>query len=495
MKKTIFITGATGAMGSETLREFMKHRDRFRLRLLARPSKKNRRKLRPYIKNGVTVEWGDLMNSDDVRRAMGDASYVLHIGGMVSPMADHYPEKTLQVNVTAARNIVEAIKARPDSDDVSLIYIGSVAQTAHHDEPYHWGRTGDPIMAGVFDWYGVSKIIAEREVAESGLRRWVSLRQSGILDKGLLYKGSDPISFHVPLRGVLEWATVEDSARLMVAVCGDDVPDHFWNRFYNIGSGSEFRLTNYKFEQYLMKALGCPPVEKVFEPYWFSTRNFHGEWYVDSDRLQELVPFRENLSADEYFRRLARKMPWWVRLAPLAPAPLVKRGMKMVARSKGLGTLDWMARHDCEDNIRVFFKSRDDIKAIPGWDKVDLSDPSGEPVLLNHGYDETKPESELTIEDMRRAAEYRGGRCLSETMTQGDLATPLEWECAFGHRFRMSPRSVLLGGHWCPECLPAPWRYNEEAARNPFLAQVWYASHHAGEKDEESQFLDPAMKR
>ena len=33
--------------------------------------------------------------------------------------------------------------------------------------------------------------------------------------------------FHVPIRGVLEWATIEDSGRLLLNVCKDDVPE-FW---------------------------------------------------------------------------------------------------------------------------------------------------------------------------------------------------------------------------------------------------------------------------
>ena len=210
-KTKVFITGGTGVMGFETVKEFSNRLDRFEIRLLARPSKKNRRLLKPYIRRGMTVVWGDLMNPGDVAEALGDAEYVLHIGGMVSPLADHFPEKTLQVNVGAMRNIIDAVKARVDRDDVKVVYIGSVAQTSLRHEPHHWGRTGDPVMAAVYDCYSISKIKAERLLAESGLRRWVSLRQSGILHKGLIFNGSDPISFHVPLRGVLEWATVEDS--------------------------------------------------------------------------------------------------------------------------------------------------------------------------------------------------------------------------------------------------------------------------------------------
>lgn len=477
-KRTILITGSTGVMGGETLKEFSKHTDKFNLKLFARPGKKNLKKLKNYINNpSAEIIWGDLRNFDDVKRAVEGSDVVLHIGGMVSPVADHFPELTLEVNERAAKNIVEAIKLQDNRDDISLVYIGSVAQTGNHDEPTHWGRTGDPIMAADFDYYAISKIKAERIVAESGLKKWVSLRQSGILHPGLIFKGSDPISFHVPLRGVLEWATVEDSARLMVKVSDKDVPEDFWQKFYNIGSGKAFRLTNYEFEKLLLDTLGCPPPEKVFETSWFATRNFHGEWYVDSDRLNEILPFREEIGATEYFKRMKSKMPWYMALTPLAPAFIIKLVMKQVAKTKDLGTLNWLSRNDKEDRIKSYFGSREAQRNIPSWDKFDLSRPSEDPKLLSHGYDEEKAKSELDIEDMKEAAKFRGGKCNSDRMDKGDLKTPLEWECGFGHKFMASPNLVLKGGHWCPECLPAPWRYEAEAKLNPFLAQVWRSAH------------------
>jgi hypothetical protein len=83
-------------------------------------------------------------------------------------------------------------------------------------------------------------------------------------------------------------------------------------------------------------------------------------------------------------------------------------------------------------------------------------------------------------------------KCLSPVMTKGDLSTPLDWECQFGHRFKASPTLVLLGGHWCPECLPLPWNYDEIAKGNPFFAQVWYPFHDKKEHNvyDESIFTD-----
>lgn len=477
-KKTVFITGATGVMGYQTLLEFCKYPDEFDLRLLVRPGRKNYKKLKPFAgRDNVTVIYGNLLDKDSVRKAMGDAEYVLHMGGLVSPKADRMPEKTMKVNVGSVNILVDIIKERPDHDRVHLVYIGSVAQTSCRHEPHHWGRTGDPILSSPYDYYGVSKILAERCVAESGLKYWVSLRQSGILHKGLIFNGSDPISFHVPLNGVLEWTTVEDSARLMVGVCSDSVPENFWCRFYNIGSGREFRLTNYEFECHILKALHCPPPEKVFEPGWFATRNFHGQWFLDSDKLNYIIPFREEISVEGYFERMVSELPRWLSLTPVVPAFIIKAAMKQIAHTKDYGTLNWLSRTDKEQYIKAYFGSREKQKSIPGWSDFKIYRPSDKGVTIPHGYDETKPEDELDLDDMHRVASFRGGKCLSATMTKGDLKTPLEWECAFGHRFKASPLLILKGGHWCEKCLPSPWQYDKEAKVNPFLAQIWYDSH------------------
>ena len=450
--KTVFITGATGVMGRVSLEAVLARGD-CRVRLLMRGSKKNLKAMRRYEQQNVEIILGDLLDAASVERALGDADIVMHIGGLVSPMADRYPEKTMQVNVEGTRNVVNAVLKRKDADKVRFVYIGSVAQMSNRNEPYHWGRAGDPMMPAKFDHYGLSKILAERVVVESGLKYWVSLRQSGILHPGLFLRGSNPITFHVPLRGVLEWATVEDSGRLMAGICSDDVPEEFWCNFYNIGSGESYRLTNYEFEKLILGAVGSPVPEKIFEPNWFATRNFHGCWYLDSDRLNELVPFRENLPVEEYFKRMVKKAPGWVKLAPIAPAFLVKRMMRKVALTPGEGTLDWIRRSDCEEKIAAFFGSREERDRIPDWKDFDLSRPSDRPLILSHGYDESKSENELSLAECRQVADFRGGKCLTGAMANGDLSTPLEWECATGHKFRASPALILKGGHWCPECV------------------------------------------
>ncbi len=476
-------------MGMAGLREILSRehsKHRFELTLLVRPSRKNRKILRPYRGfDNIRIVWGDLRNYDDVLRAVEGADYVLHVGGMVSPLADHYPETTLHTNTAAARNIVRAVKAQPDPDSVKVVYIGSVAQTGDRPSPLHWARTGDPIAPSIFDYYAISKCLAERIFAESGLKHWVSLRQSGILYAGIL-RNIDPIMFHVPIREVLEWATVEDSGRLLANICEENLPESFWCKFYNIGSGTEYRLTNYRFEQLLLKnSLGMPP-EKLFASNMFATRNFHGQWYFDSDRLEEFLHFRANTPVEEYFAGLQKQLPWFFALAKYVPAAVMRIFLRCLAHHKRFGTLGWLRRND-KEHIAAYFGSREAWEAIPDWKTLAEFKLAGEEeaVRLDHGYDEQKPLEELNLDDMQQAAALRGGECLSKTMNTGDLQTALKWRCACGHSFESSPAVILLGGHWCPECFLKPWQYDAEAKRNPFFAQLWLA-HHTGEDNDYS---------
>ena len=366
-KKTVFLTGGTGNMGWAGFQELYK-KGKFNIRLLARNSKKNHKLLDPYASDpSVTVVWGDLTKYEDVLAGVTGSDYVLHVGGMVSPAADYYPEKTLKVNVAAAENVVKAILTQPNASEIKAVYIGSVAQYGDRNPPYHWGGADEPQTPAKYDMYALSKIRSEEIFASAGIAKWVSLRQTGILYPGIL-SVVNPTAFHVPMGGVLEWATIEDSGRLLAQVCEDWVPEDFWNKAYNISSGEQYRMTNYEFMTRMLGALGLPSPEKVFEPQWFALKNFHGMWYTDADKLDEILHFRSYTPVDEYFASMKSKLPWFYSLAFLAPAFAVKMFMKPFAYEKGMGTQWWVANDP--EKFKAYYGSREAYDAIRSWDDI-----------------------------------------------------------------------------------------------------------------------------
>lgn len=59
-----------------------------------------------------------------------------------------------------------------------------------------------------------------------------------------------------------------------------------------------------------------------------------------------------------------------------------------------------------------------------------------------------------TIEALRERARRRGGECLSEAYV--NVATPMHWQCAQGHRWWSTASCVLQYGTWCPQCFGMP---------------------------------------
>lgn len=477
-KKVVFLTGATGTMGQQTLKQLLSRNNRFQVRALVLPTKKDKAIIKKYACPSLEVILGDMSDYDTIKRGVDGADYVLHIGAMVSPAADQYPEKTLYTNIGSTLNIIKAIKEQPDPDKVHFVYIGTIALTGGRTEPIHWGRVGDPINPSMFDYYALSKVFSELAVFESGLKHWVSIRQSGMhpCAEGA---GEQPIIFHQPPNNVLEWSTSIESGICMANICEDWVPESFWRKGYNLSSGAGYRLTNWELMDISLGAFGIG-LKDLFDANMLAQYNFHGHYFTDSDKLNDILHFR-CIPAEQYWGNVRDEMQ------RMAANPMIRAmfptGEQMKAKNieighKRMGSY-WMFENNEENWIHAFFGSREKQKAIKDWNEYDLHHPSEEPTYLDHGYDETKVLEELTLEDLKKAARFRGGECLAEKVP--DIYTPIKWKCADGHEFFMSVNAVLHGGHWCPECLSHEWRYGQIAKKNPFYAQVWTPLHGEGD--------------
>ena len=222
---------------------------------------------------------------------------VLHIAAFVSPAADYHPKQAMKTNYGSTQNIIRAIFELGQQDVTRLVYIGTVAETGDRMPPIHWGRVGDPIKPSMFDYYAVSKVAAERLVIESGLKHWVSLRQTGIIGKAMS-EIEDAIMFHNCFDNVLEYCSDRDSARAMKNLCAffhdGTLDESFWGHIYNIGGGESCRVSTYEMYRIMYGAIGLTKLDYMLSPKKEATRNFHGQYYLDSDKLEQYLHFRSD---------------------------------------------------------------------------------------------------------------------------------------------------------------------------------------------------------
>jgi NAD-dependent epimerase/dehydratase len=142
-KPNVFLTGATGGMGMESLKVMVNDLSLYNLRILVRDSEKKRKILAPYENiEGLEICRGDFNDKAGLKTYLKDVSLILHVVAFVSPQADYYPKKAMQLNYRGTRNMIETLYELGQENTTKFVYIGTVAETGDRMPPIHWGRVG-----------------------------------------------------------------------------------------------------------------------------------------------------------------------------------------------------------------------------------------------------------------------------------------------------------------------------------------------------------------
>jgi len=460
-KKKVLLTGASGSMGGEAFKELLRRKDNYDIVLLLLPNKREKSIFTKYEgSDGIKIVWGDLRNPDDVLQAVDGVDHVLHAAAFIAPAADKNPALCRAINEGAAQNIVAAIKKQPDNGNyVRFVGVGSVAEYGDRLPPYHMVKVGDPLKPSVGDFYATTKIQAEKTVVESGIRYWAWMRQTYIAIPNTVSL-MDPIMFHQPLNTHIELITPRDAGYGLVQTL--EAPDDFYGRVYNMSGGPSCRVVYIDYLEHMMKLFGVGDYRKVMSPNWFATRNFHCCWYEDSWVLNDyLGHWRDSL--EDHYKQVVEATSWYIKLsARLAPYVLKRAFVRMMA-----DPLKWIKSND-EDKIKAFFGSKEVWECIGGWGDY-----------VKQLYEEEAHTDDYASMEVREIARLRGGEFLSDSADDED--EKLRFRCGFGHEWECSSR-LVKAGHWCPECAPPPWNYDELAKVDTLLAKYYYCNH---DKEEE----------
>ena len=496
-EKTIALTGVTGAMGGEVLKSLLASPENFKIRciIFSREKKvpKFVKKLFKRYRKRIYKFWGDIACPEDCERLLDTADYLIHCASIIPPKADHNPHGTYLSNFVGTKNLVDEVIKR--GNNIPFVHICTVAVYGNRTYPHVWGRVGDPIISSDYDCYSMYKLKAERYVLDSGLKKFVSLRQTAVLHKYMLANNlKDGLMFHTSWNCPLEWVTDVDSGILCKNLVERDLEgslDGFWNKIYNIGGGEKCRITGFEAIDEAFRVMGLK-TKKIFKPNWNIPRNFHGVWFYDSDELDEILQYRKE-NNKIFWERMGKKY-WFFKVAKIVPSALISK-LAIQRLFKNTNAPKYWIKHRVDGRVKAFYGSYENFEKIgTDWTKFPLLcegkieggeiDYKGlkdiskaQPYLLNHGYDESKPLEELEFKDLNEAATFRGGKCLSTDYKAGNIHKKVRWQCRDGHEFESTPYTVLKGGYWCPNCCePKPWRYGA-LADIPFYGQLYFDTH------------------
>lgn len=494
----IAMTGASGNMGCEALKQTFELQEVDFIRILLRNTKKNQKiskKLKKLYKEKIQIVFGSIDRLEVCQELVKNVDYVIHMAAVIPPLSDNDPQRSYTCNKMGTKTLVDAIKLQ--APQPKFIHISTIALYGNRNEKHPFGRVGDPLLISPFDAYAKDKLFAERYVLEAELDNWVVMRQTAMIYPQLFKSNiSDGLMFHTALNAPLEWITAKDSGCLIKNILDKDSKNQipqYWKKIYNIGGGLGGRCTGYEFIDEGFGIIGGS-IEKFFQPNYFSHRNFHGVWIADGDELNAMFNFQHDTFKD-FWKQVAKDNPIFA-LGKLVPKCLLNLFLFNRLLNDSNSPYKWIKNNDTP-KVQAYFGGSKMAENLPtAWENVSLltkndfgdydklrADTTSN--LLDLGYDESKPLCELTLEELQKAAEFRGGKCLADKVPENEY-TKIKWQCSEGHIFESSIYTILGGGHWCPECtMPETqfsWRFDYLAKKSPFFAQLWYDSH---DKDED----------
>lgn len=312
MRKKVLLTGASGEVGFEAFKELTRRKDRYSLRLFLLRGKKEERIFKKYG-DGVEIVWGDLRDFEAVKKAVKGVDVILHVAGIIPPLADENPNLAREVNVGGTRNLVTAAM----NEDVlpKFVFTSSVSVYGDRiDAPEI--RIDDAICPSVGDDYARTKIEAENLIRESGLA-YTIFRLCGILTSSLKIQ---PLMFHMPLATTLEWCFAADAGFALVeAIECEEV----FGRTFNLGGGERCTVRADQFLKKMFDLFGLSA--RTIPRHAFAIRNFHSGFYADGDVLNDLLHFRRRVLSD-YYETMEKKISGVQRFfTGLVPIGLVRK--------------------------------------------------------------------------------------------------------------------------------------------------------------------------
>ena len=314
--KRILLTGASGTVGKEVLRQLCESTDKYVITVFDRKTKFSESLFKRY-RNIITVVFGDISAKNEVSGVCSNKDIVIHLAAIIPPLADKEPALARAVNITGTRNLIQCIEEK--SPDAFFLYSSSISVYGDRcSDP--WIKVTDPLLPSDRDEYARTKIEAEKLVMNSRLR-WSIFRLTAIM--GVNNHKPSEIMFHMPLESKMEIATPGDTGRAFVYAIGST--DELNGKIFNLSGGEKCRITYSEFLSRSFEIFGLGKLD--FRENSFAGKNFHCGYYEDGDILNDILGFRKE-TIDDYYITLDKNVSLFQKIPTILFRTIIKYNLQ-----------------------------------------------------------------------------------------------------------------------------------------------------------------------
>lgn len=297
MKTNILLTGATGSVGYNALKQLLRKKERYNITVFDLKTPKTEKLLAPF-KEDIRVFYGDITHPADTIEPSKNQDFVIHLAAIIPPAAYENKSLTEKINVQGTRNLIANLERH--SPNAFFAYSSSVATYGDRlDDPYI--KVTDPLNPSLGDYYAETKIMAEEAIRVSKLR-WTIFRLSAIMGAG--NHQISGLMFLMPLETPIEITTPEDTARAFVHAI--EHQEALQGKTFNLGGGEKNRIVYRDLLQRSFEIYGLGKLN--FPKGAFAKRNYHCAYYADSNELENILHFRRD-TIETYFEKVKASVP------------------------------------------------------------------------------------------------------------------------------------------------------------------------------------------
>ena len=315
--KKVLVTGAAGTLGKKVIK-YLLSEGKYEVTAVDLKSRNNHKILRKYKKR-MNIIYADVTDANLMEPALKESDYVIHLAGVNPPLADLNPNLSYEIDYKGTENIVRILNFYNPS--CHLLFASTA--TVYGEQENNEVSVSTKIDSSKLGAYAKYKYESEELIKEK-LNNYSIYRLPVILCNP--HKGN--YIFNYNAKETFEITTDEDAAYMFVAAL--DKIEKLNKKIFNVGGGKYSIISGKDLNNEIIRLYGLS--SKYIKTSLFIDKNVHGYIFKDSDKLDEILNYR-NDSIASYVMRVKRKEDHYF-IRRILGVPFIKKNKETIDKEK-----------------------------------------------------------------------------------------------------------------------------------------------------------------
>lgn len=296
--KNVLITGAAGTIGKKVIK-YLLTEGKYNVIAVDLKTSHNKKILKKYKKR-LKIIYTDISSGDVLDETLKTVDYVIHLAGVMPPLADLNKNLVYECDYKGTENIVRALNFF--NPKCHLLYASST--TVYGKQKSDEVSVNSKIDESTLSIYGECKYNSEKIIKEK-LTNYSIYRIPVILTNPI----EENYMFSYKTNAKFEVISDEDVGYMFSRAL--DKTEELNKKTFNVGGGETCITTGSKLNNDILKYFGL--TSKYIKTKLFIDKNFYSYIYKDSNKLDEILSYRNDSIESYFMRSLRRNKGYYIR--------------------------------------------------------------------------------------------------------------------------------------------------------------------------------------